>query len=121
MATTLEDVRSIAMQLPGVRESVDGHRNTAAWSTDKGGFVWERGPSKTDLAKLAQLGREWPAGVVVAVATEGLEGKEALLGAFPGILFTIPHFNGYPAVLVRLDAIDRVQLREVIVNAWLLK
>ena len=53
--------------------------------------------------------------------TEGLEGKEALLGSFPEIFFTIPHFDGYPAVLVRLDAIDLDQLREVITDAWLLQ
>ena len=69
-------------------------------------FVWERGPSKADLAKLAELGRRWPDGTIVGVRTDGLDGKEALLGSFPEIFFTIPHFDGYPAVLVRLDAIE---------------
>ena len=57
----------------------------------------------------------------MGVRTDGLDGKEALLGSFPEIFFTIPHFDGYPAVLVRLDAIDPDQLREVITDAWLLK
>jgi hypothetical protein len=121
MATTLDDVRSLAMALPGAQERVDGHRKAATWRTDKGVFVWERGPSKADLAKLAELGREWPDGVVVGVRTDGLDGKEALLGSFPDIFFTIPHFDGYPAVLTRLDAIDLTQLREVIIDAWLLQ
>jgi hypothetical protein len=121
MATTLDDVREIALALPGAHEGVDGHRKGAMWRTDSGAFVWERGPSKADVAKLAELGREWPAGPVVGVRTEGLEGKEALLGSFPGIFFTIPHFDGYPAVLVRLSAIDADQLREVVTDAWLLK
>jgi hypothetical protein len=121
MTTTIDDVRTIAMALPGAHETIDGHRRSAKWRTDSGVFVWERGPSKADLTKLASLGREWPAGPVVGVATEGLEGKEALLGSFPDIFFTIPHFDGFPAVLARLDAIDRDQLREVITDAWLLK
>ena len=110
-----------ARRFPALQESVDGHRGGATWRTDNGAFVWERGPSKADLAKLAELGRTWPAGPVVGVRTEGLDGKEALLGSFPEIFFTIPHFDGYPAVLVRLDAIDVDQLREVITDAWLLK
>lgn len=121
MPTTLDDVRAIALALPGVRETVEGHRNSAKWRTDGGMVVWERGPSKADLTKLAALGREWPSGTVIGVSTEGLEGKEALLGAFPDIFFTIPHFDGYPVVLVRLEAIAVDHLREVITDAWLLK
>ncbi|MET0736447.1 MAG: hypothetical protein ABWY55_12500 [Microbacterium sp.] len=118
---TLDDVRTIALALPETHESVDGHRGGASWRAVGGPFVWERGPGKADLAALEKLGREWPAGAVVGVRTEGGEGKEALLGAFPGIFFTIPHFDGYPAVLVRLDAIGVDQLREVITDSWLLK
>ena len=84
-------------------------------------FVWERGPSKADLSALAALGRTWPEGPIVGVRTEGLEGKEALLGTFPEVFFTIPHFDGYPAVLVRLDRIEVDHLREVVTDAWLLK
>ena len=109
------------MAMPGAQERVDGHRQAATWRTDKGVFVWERGPSKADLAKLAVLGRQWPDGVVVGIRTDGLDGKEALLGSFPDIFFTIPHFDGYPAVLPRLAASDRAQLREGIVDAWLLQ
>jgi hypothetical protein len=121
MTATIEDVRTIALALPGVQERVDGHRGGATWRTDTGVFVWERGPSKADLGKLAELGRQWPTGPVVGVRTEGLEGKEALLGSFPRIFFTIPHFDGYPAVLVQLDEIEVDQLREVVTDAWLLK
>jgi hypothetical protein len=55
------------------------------------------------------------------VRTDGLDGKEALLGSFPEQFFAIPHFDGYPAVLVRLDAIDAELLREVVTDAWLLR
>ena len=118
---TLDDVRAIALSLPETTETVEGHRGGASWRTSGGGFVWERGPSKSDITALAALGRTWPEGPVVGVRTDGLQGKEALLGSFPDAFFTIPHFDGYPAVLVRLDAIDAELLREVITDAWILK
>jgi len=118
---TLDDVRDIALALPGAIERVDGHRGGASWRTPAGAFVWQRGPSGRDLDQLAAQGREWPSGEVVGVRTDGEEVKAALIETFPAVFFTIPHFDGYPAVLVRLDAIDPDQLREVVTDAWLLK
>ena len=118
---TLDDVRSIALDLPGVVERVDGHRGGATWRTPAGAFVWQRGPSRRDLEQLDALGRSWPAGDVVGVRTDGLQVKEALLETYPDAFFTIPHFDGFPAVLVRLDTIAADHLREVITDAWLLK
>ena len=118
---TLDDVRRLALSFPEVSEKVDGHRGGAGWRTADGLFVWERGPSKTDIAALAELDRSWPEGAVVGVRTDGLDGKEALLESFPDAFFTIPHFDGYPAVLVRLDAIGADLLREVITDAWILR
>ena len=118
---TLDDVRAIALGLPDVVERVEGHRGGASWRTPAGGFVWQRGPSRRDLEQLAELGRDWPPGDVVGVRTDGEQVKNALLETYPDAFFTIPHFDGYPAVLVRLDAIDVEQLREVLTDAWLLK
>lgn len=118
---TIDDVRAIALSLPETHEKVDGHRGGAGWRTRDGLFVWERGPRRADLAALAELGRSWPEGPVVGVRTDGLDGKQALLESFPDAFFTIPHFDGYPAVLVKLDAIDSDLLREVVTDAWLLK
>ena len=118
---TLDDVRAIAMGFPGAVERVDGHRGGASWRMPSGAFAWQRGPSGRDLQQLAELGREWPAGDVIGVRTDGLQVKDALVETYPDAFFTIPHFDGYPAVLVRLDAIDVDQLREVITDAWLLK
>ncbi len=118
---TLDDVRAIAMGFPGAVERVDGHRGGASWRMPSGAFAWQRGPSGRDLEQLAELGREWPAGDVIGVRTDGLQVKDALVETYPDAFFTIPHFDGYPAVLVRLDAIDVDQLREVITDAWLLK
>ncbi|TQM18576.1 hypothetical protein [Microbacterium kyungheense] len=60
-------------------------------------------------------------GEVVGVRTDGEQGKLALIETYPDVFFTIPHFDGYPAVLLRLDAIDAELLREVVTDAWLLK
>lgn len=118
---TLDDVRAIALALPGVEERVEGHRGGASWRTPAGMFVWERGPTRRDEEQLTALGRSWPAGAVVGVRTDGPQVKDALLETYPDVFLTIPHFDGYPAVLVRLDAIEPDQLREVVTDAWLLK
>lgn len=117
----LDDVRAIALDLPGVVERVDGQRRAVTWRTSTGVFVWQRGPSGRDLEQLSAIGREWPDGEVVGVRTDGEQGKLALIETYPDVFFTIPHFDGYPAVLLRLDAIDAELLREVVTDAWLLK
>jgi hypothetical protein len=116
---SVDDVREIALALPGVDEVTNGHTAEAAWRLKSGQIAWLRGPSGTDLRQLEELGREWPAGEVLGVRMGSLEEKDALLAAEPDVLFTIPHFDGYPAVLVRLDLIARDRLVEVITDAWL--
>lgn len=118
---TLDDVRTIALSLPETSESVDGHRGGATWRTKAGSFVWERGPSKKDRDDLAERGEAWPEGPVVGIRTDGMDAREALLASFPEAFFTIPHFDGYPAVLVRLDEVAPDVLREVVTDAWLLR
>ncbi len=59
---------------------------------------------------------------VLMFRVEGLDVKELILADDRGIFFTTPHFNGYPAVLVRipqLALLERDELREVVVEAWL--
>ncbi|WP_435748034.1 MmcQ/YjbR family DNA-binding protein [Microbacterium sp. PMB16] len=116
---TIDDLREIALALPGVHEVIDGHTGDAAWRVKSGMFTGLRGPRQTDLRQLEELGREWPAGVVIGVRTASLEEKEALLAAEPDVLFTIPHFDGYPGLLVLLDVIDRERLAELVTDAWL--
>jgi hypothetical protein len=111
---TWHDVRRFALALPGTSEEVS--RGTSAWVVSKKGFVWERLLRKSDIAA---LGSSAPAGPILAVRTADLEMKEVLLASNPGVFFTTPHFNGYPAVLVRLDKIKPAELKNVIVEAWL--
>lgn len=118
---TIDDARAIALALPGVEERIGGHTGEPAWRCRSGQVAWIRGPRKTDLAQLEALGRSWPDGPVLAVGTESAAQAGELVAAQPGIFFTIPHFEGFPAVLLRLDAIDSDQLGEVIADAWLLR
>ena len=118
---TIEDVRDIALALPGVEERINGHTGEPAWRAAKGDIAWMRGPSARDLDQLADLGRDWPKGRVLGVRVASVEEKEALLAAEPEIFFTIPHFDGYPALLVRLEDVDRERLAEIIDDAWLVR
>jgi hypothetical protein len=111
---TWDDVRRIALALPETTEAVSwGH---AHWRVKDKGFVWERPLRRSDLEA---LGDAAPDGEILGARVEHLVAKEALLADDPGVFFTTPHFDGYPAVLVRLDAIADDDLEEVIVEAWL--
>jgi hypothetical protein len=59
---------------------------------------------------------------VLMFRVEDLDVKEMLLADDRGVFFTTPHFNGYPAVLMRipdLKRIDRDELRDLVAEAWL--
>ena len=109
-----DDVRRIALELPDTTEAVS--RELATWRVRDKGFVWERPLRAADLRA---LGDEAPAGPILGARVEHLVAKEALLADESGVFFTTPHFDGYPAVLVRLDEIAVPDLEEVIVEAWL--
>ena len=113
---TFADVRRIALELPEVEERPDGSTGETTWRTKKGMVVWSRGPRQSDLAQLEKLGRTWPEGEVVAVRVTGDDAKQDLLAMHPDALFTIPHFDGYPAVLVRLYLVDEALLRSLIID-----
>lgn len=109
---TRDDVRRIALALPETVEA-DGH---FAFSVrDRGrdvGFAWvwaERvHPKKARVPN--------PAVLAVRVA-DGLE-KELILRSDETKFFTEPHYNGFPAVLVRIPAIEAGELGELLVEAW---
>src|SRR3954468_18056981 len=97
---TWDDVRRLALALPGTDENISrGHRQ---WRGEEKLFVWERPLRRSDLEA---LGDAAPDGPILGVRVEHLGAKEALLADDSGVFFTTPHFNGYPAVLVRLDMI----------------
>ncbi|HLL07490.1 MAG TPA: MmcQ/YjbR family DNA-binding protein [Nocardioidaceae bacterium] len=111
---TWEDVRRVAMAMPGTSEAVSA--GTVAWRVKEKGFVWERPLRRADLKA---LGDSAPDGPILGVWVCDLGAKEALVSADPDVYFTTPHFDGYSAVLVRLDEIGVDELEELIVESWL--
>jgi hypothetical protein len=111
---TWEDVRRIALSLPKTSERLS--RDLPQWRVKDKGFVWERPLRRADLES---LGDEAPDGPILGARVEHLVAKEALLADDPSVYFTTPHFDGYPAILVRLDRIGLEDLHELIVEAWL--
>ena len=114
---SLDDVARLALALPGVGETeVYGRR---AWQVGGKRFAWERPFSKADLKRFA--GAPVPEGPIVALGTDGLEDKEALLRSRPHHLFTIAHFDGYPIVLMLLEETSEEEAAEALLDAWLVQ
>ena len=111
-----QDVRRIVGELPETDEV--SSRGSLAWRVRGKGVVWERPLRKADLAA---LGDDAPDGAILGAHVPDEGAKFALCADRPDVYFTTPHFNGYPAVLVRLDAIDEAELVELITEAWLAK
>jgi len=109
-----DDVRRIALALPETGERLS--RDLASWRVRDKLFVWERPLRPADVRA---LGADAPTGAILGARVEHLVAKEALLADDPEVFFTTPHFDGYPAILVRLDKITVGDLNEVIVEAWL--
>jgi hypothetical protein len=98
---TIEDVAAMASALPGVTEGTSyGNRS---WNVGKHHFVWERPFSKADIKRFGD--DPVPAGPIVALRVEDEHEKQAVLVSGLSGVFTIPHFDRYPAVLVQLPAI----------------
>ena len=112
---TLQDVARIAGELPEVIEGE--HHGHATWSVRGKGIAWLRPFSKADIKRYGD--QTPPAGPTLAINTADLHEKEGVLAAGIAGVFTIQHFNNYPAVLVELDVIDPRELRELLVSAWL--
>src|SRR5256885_15357729 len=111
---TWDDVRRIALALPETIERAS--RGMCQWRVKEKLFVWERPLRRSDLAA---LGDAAPDGPILGARVEHLVAKDAVIADDPGVFFTTPHFDGYPAVLVRLERIALEDLDEVVVEAWL--
>ena len=113
---TWRDVSRLALARPQAEEGTTAGGRNRAWTIRKKMFVWERPLRKSDLAA---LGDAAPGGAVLGAKVEHLIAKEALLADQSGVFFTTPHFDGYPAILIKLPEIGPELLDEVVTEAWL--
>jgi hypothetical protein len=112
---TWKDVSRLALALPEAEEGTT-YGGNRAWTVRQKLFVWERPLRKSDLAA---LGDAAPDGPILGAKVEHLIAKEALLADESGVVFTTPHFDGYPAVLIRLPDAELDLLEEIVTEAWL--
>lgn len=110
---TQDDVRKIASRLPG---AIEGSPDHFAFSVEvKGklkGFLWAWA-ERVDPKRARVLNNG-----VIAVSVPNLTTKDLILESDPEKFFTEPHYNGFPAVLVRLEAVTPEDLNDLILEAW---
>lgn len=114
---TLDDVARFAATLPEVSEGES--RGNQTWLVRAKMFAWERPFTKADIRRFGDT--EPPTGEILGLSVEDLSEKEAVLQSGLAGFFTIPHFDGYAAVLVQLAVVQEQDLRDAITDAWLAK
>jgi hypothetical protein len=111
MASQL-DVRRIALSLPAAEQPPGRFAFAVPNKRKLKSFVW------VWMERVAPKKPRVPNHGVIAVRVADLAEKERLLSADPTKFFTEPHYNGFPAVLVRLDAVSVADLTPLITAAW---
>jgi hypothetical protein len=107
-----DDVRRISLSLPDTVED-DGRFAFSVLNRGKRkGIAW------IWLERVEPKQPRVPRAEVLAIRVAGQADKESLIAADQEKFFTEPHYNGFPAVLVRLPAIEVAELEELLIDAW---
>lgn len=112
---TWDELHQIAMSLPEVSEKID-RKGIRQWRVKDKLIVWERPLRRSDFEA---LGESAPDGPILGARVPDVGAKEALLADDGDIYFTTPHFDAYPAILVKMDNLSIEELEELVVEAWL--
>ncbi len=115
MGATFADVEAIIGELPEV--TVGARFGNRTWFVGKKAIAWERPFSKADVKRFGDA--PVPDGEILAVTVADLDEKAAVLAEGKRGVFTIEHFNNYPAVLVQLKVVGKRVLRDLLVDGWL--
>ena len=106
------DVRAAALSLPATSEGTDHFAFSVRRGSKEKGFAW------VWMERIEPKKARVPCPDVLAVRVANESEKQLLLASDPEKFFTEPHYNGYPAVLVRLAAIENDELAELLTDAW---
>jgi hypothetical protein len=106
------DVRRIALSLPATEEAPNHFAFSVRNKGKLKGFVW------VWMERVAPKKARVPQPKVIAVRVASLVDKDFMLKLNPAKFFTEPHYDGFPAVLVRLAAVTARELKPIITEAW---
>jgi len=109
---TRADVRRIALSLPAAEKVGERFAFSVRSKGKLKGFAW------VWMERVAPKKPRVPNYGVLAVRVANLAERERLLSADPAKFFTEPHYEGFPAVLVRLGAVSVADLKRLLTEAW---
>jgi len=111
----IETIAQMAMAFPEVTEGTRWGNRT--WSVAGNAFVWERPLTKADIKRFGDA--RIPEEPIIAIRTEDMHDKAAILGSDPAGVFDMQHFENYPAYLLELSLTTQDQVRELVTDGWL--